>query len=325
VSSVSSLLRSKQLIWISLHSYQQLTRTRESQHVVFKYKPLDQSDNGFFRWLDERPGPPSPRISDDGADMDGDEVQHAILVRMVRVTVKDTDDWRPLEFEIRSLHIIAMLVEILGFKARRGVILLPARCQALFHKLADIRAYMSKHRALSDEAKEHFEAFQKAVLADMKEDEDALRASKQNGTIIFESLWVIFPPGDLVLWHEYGSQQLMKLTQIQLRSRQDNRGKDEKHWEVAGVQVDWNGMYVGYVQKTVRIYEYAGAESMEDLAAMPLSSHSSPKRVYENITRRGTKFASLRGCHVKAYSGSGYIQEQHGEDEVPVSTPIPLI
>lgn len=286
---------------------------------MYKYKSLDQTANGSARWLDERPGPPLRSTLDIAENVTKDKPQHTILVRMARVTLEGVHAWKPIEFEIRSPHISGLLVDVLNHQPVRDLVLLPARFQPLFYRVDEIRAYIAMKKDLSDEAREHFDAFQDTVLSDMDKDEKALRAFHETRTVRFDSLWVIFAPDSMVLWEEYGSQQIMKLTQIQLRTREDNRGKDERHWEVAGVQVDWNGMYFGHVKKTVRIFEYAGEEMVENLAAMPLTSHPSSERIYEKMLRRGAKFAGLRGYHVKAYNGAGYLQQQHGEDEVPVS------
>lgn len=124
-----------------------------------------------------------------------------------------------------------------------------------------------------------------------------LEQIKATGVASFESLWLVFAPGDHMVTNETGNLCVSKLRKVKFVEADMYT---PAYWKVTLDRVDWNGSYCGFAKKVVRVYKFA-----------------------EPQFARGKKFAALRGNHVKNCVGKKYVigEDAYGcpkETEKPV-------
>ncbi|KAM3542009.1 hypothetical protein ARSEF1564_005109 [Beauveria bassiana] len=67
--------------------------------------------------------------------------------------------------------------------------------------------------------------------------------------------------------------------------------------------VDWDGVRIGWVEKTIEIAEFAGTKPLSKLSCYPLKDHPNRAVIEEELRQRGRRWEALRGFRYKAYNG----------------------
>ncbi|KAK0711900.1 P-loop containing nucleoside triphosphate hydrolase protein [Lasiosphaeris hirsuta] len=123
---------------------------------------------------------------------------------------------------------------------------------------------------------------------------DALGDTRLSGLISWNSIWQIFPPGELVMTKLYGVEVVCRVV-------------EHKEWpgayEVTMEYLDWNGGQCGFTSTKRNISAYQGITHVTSLPVYPLSFAEDSEAIKRALTHRGRHFEALRGYHFRTYSG----------------------
>ncbi|KAI5457147.1 P-loop containing nucleoside triphosphate hydrolase protein [Mariannaea sp. PMI_226] len=128
----------------------------------------------------------------------------------------------------------------------------------------------------------------------------ALALTKDTGEIIFEDIWQIFSPCELVMTTFYGVEAVCRVVRYERLQQFDLT----PYWKLDLEYIDWNGKICGYQTTSVNILCFAGKKYVKSLPAYPLNFHPSAKEVKERIIERGRAWEQLRGYHFRSYDGT---------------------
>jgi hypothetical protein len=127
---------------------------------------------------------------------------------------------------------------------------------------------------------------------------NSLLQTRRTRKINFETVWQIFPPGELVVTRLFGVDAIRRVLKYEQRERYD-----EKIWIITTEHVDWNGEGCGYATATTTIEGFEGFRRVTSLSIYPLSFKDAAGEIKSNMIERGRKFERLRGYHFRRYSG----------------------
>ncbi|KAL1607619.1 hypothetical protein SLS60_002553 [Paraconiothyrium brasiliense] len=145
----------------------------------------------------------------------------------------------------------------------------------------------------------HFKLLVDILSAEIKPHIEQVGDLLLNSVISFNYLWAIFEPGTEIYSLVDGQHRLYRLTSshyVQLSDR-------TKIFRLACQFVDTDGVNFGYNSTTLTIGEFADVIRIVDLTVLPAYMKPDIDLVRAQLTERGKKFESLKGCHYKAYSG----------------------
>ncbi|CAI6341094.1 unnamed protein product [Periconia digitata] len=149
-----------------------------------------------------------------------------------------------------------------------------------------------------------------------------LEASQTSGTIQFEFLWTLFPPGELVYATPFMKQPQLFIVKESLSyieyERGDNRGDREqgkrlaRYWYLDCWSYDWDGKKYNRVPLTLKFDNFQGARKINTLPCYPLKyrdDRDDPDNVKlkEKLVSRGKLFVNYcerkRGKQMLDYEG----------------------
>ncbi|MCJ1404796.1 hypothetical protein MMC11_008022 [Xylographa trunciseda] len=151
----------------------------------------------------------------------------------------------------------------------------------------------------STETRRHLKILVDILEPEFAKSRNILRECRMHGVVKFESLWLIFTPGDLVYSIVDGQECVTRLNEA---SYVVSHGK--KYFELLSENVDFDGHVFGFGACDIQINNYRGTMKTTDLVAMPIELHADKLNIKERLTKRGKKFEQLRGYNFKAYKGS---------------------
>jgi hypothetical protein len=147
---------------------------------------------------------------------------------------------------------------------------------------------------------------------------EALQEIKDRRLVSFDQLWLIFPPGEMVITLIKGNLSCCEV--IDTETYKDVGGK---HFIVKMQKFDWNGRYCGFTTTAISIDEYYEPTFVVKLAVYPLTfagDEDEVKAIRTKLLRRGRKFGGLRGFHVMKCKGDKFVCEK----AMPENTPRPV-
>ena len=127
-----------------------------------------------------------------------------------------------------------------------------------------------------------------------------LRTIMLTKQVEFDSLWLIFAPGQLIYSKHTGAEQLYRLRSFTLGQ---TMGEPPK-WMVGLEYLDWNGRVTGFSATDTSISNYSGSKALNSLECVPLKWHWNSEEIVNRLTSRGRKFSALRGYHFKFCEGN---------------------
>ena len=152
----------------------------------------------------------------------------------------------------------------------------------------------------STETRKHIKVLREVLEPEFAKARNTLHECRVHGVIKFESLWVIFRPGELIYCTVDGQECIAKLREgSYVKSPLSGKLNFELQCEV----VDFDGSMFGYGLEHIQLGQYRGTAHTKDLAAMPLDMLSSKLNVKARLVERGRKFEKLRGYNFKHYAG----------------------
>jgi hypothetical protein len=135
----------------------------------------------------------------------------------------------------------------------------------------------------------------------------ALEEIERTETISFSQLWLIFPPGELVVALIEGNMCVCRLRKLAI---------GQKDLTLTMEQFDWNGRYCGFKDTLVELFAYPELKPMSKLRPYPLR-FASNKEIQTKLLARGRQFAALRGFHVRKCVGEKYVSLRKSHDQIP--------
>ncbi|KAK3302765.1 P-loop containing nucleoside triphosphate hydrolase protein [Chaetomium strumarium] len=143
--------------------------------------------------------------------------------------------------------------------------------------------------------------FLQPILAGSIED---LTSTRDTGTIRYDMLWQIYPPGEQVLTKFYGVDTICRVVKY-------HKSQRRRCWIITLEYVDWDGERCGLRTTEVRIPLYSGLRRVTSFPAYPLSFAEKPEEIREAMMARGRRFQELRGYHFLSYEGVKILTESN--------------
>ncbi|XWW97916.1 hypothetical protein V2A60_005912 [Cordyceps javanica] len=120
----------------------------------------------------------------------------------------------------------------------------------------------------------------------------------KNKVTDFEHCWLLFTPGCTILTQLHGHTVAARF----------NSGKYVETncgpmYSISCSYVDWDGVRVGWAEKTTGISQFLGTKPFSNLSCYPLEHHPNRASIETDLRRRGRRWESLQGFRYKAYKG----------------------
>lgn len=250
-----------------------------------------KDDDGEWTWVDEY-----PKDVKEAAENEETE-KFALIVR----NQKSKDSRKKLEAHsivIQSPSLRNVLGEILedypGVSCELQRLIFEAPFAPFIHRWAAFLKYM-KRTDLDKLTREHlnllYDVLQYEIGDTIKEFEDYVL----NGVITFDSLWMIFQPGGVVVSAHKGPLSAFELVNSEYVKLQ------------CGVFlrldcdcVEWDGEDFGRYTEEIYVASFSGTKKIVSLNAKPLPFFEGKEQLKVNLIERGRKFEELAGRHYKA-------------------------
>ena len=176
--------------------------------------------------------------------------------------------------------------------------------EPLFHRWDDLLE--AGRNETSTETRKHIKVLQEVLETEFEKSRNILRECRLHGVIKFDSLWIIFKPGELIYGTVDGRECVMKLRE----AAYVQTPVGGLNFELQCDNVDFDGSHFGYGSGDIQIEKFRGTANTKDLPAMPLDLVSDKLNVKERLVARGRKFEKLRGYSFKNYKGSVALFDQ---------------
>ncbi|EGR51376.1 uncharacterized protein TRIREDRAFT_75247 [Trichoderma reesei QM6a] len=140
---------------------------------------------------------------------------------------------------------------------------------------------------------------------------NSLEQTRLTGKVKFDSLWQIFPPGELVMTQMYGQDTICRVLKHQLLGKSyASRGV----WVIDMEYVDWNGDQCGYLTMKTKISGYEGYARAHQLPTWPIAYANDPEAIKARMIARGRQFEELRTYHFMQYEGRKIVRRRRRRD-----------
>lgn len=139
-----------------------------------------------------------------------------------------------------------------------------------------------------------------------------LSSPKNLDTIVFEQLWTLFTPGDVVISKSFLGEAQAFIVNESLESsiESPSRWNRTRYWSLTCWAYDWTGTTFRRVPVELRVNDFRGARKIESLAVFPLKYLPSEK--WQELIERGKRFRELcikpKGSHLHEYSGDAILR-----------------
>ena len=168
----------------------------------------------------------------------------------------------------------------------------------LFHRWEELLE--AGRNETSTETRKHIKVLCDVLEPEFAKARNTLHECRVHGVIKFESLWVIFKPGELIHCTIDGQECIAKLREA---SYVKSPLSGKLNFELQSEVVDFDGSMFGYGLEYTQLGQYRGTAHTKDLAAMPLEMLPNKLNVRAKLVDRGRKFEKLRGYNFKHYAG----------------------
>ncbi|KAI1322178.1 ATPase [Xylariaceae sp. FL0255] len=179
------------------------------------------------------------------------------------------------------------------------------------HRWFDFTTYMNKED-LDTTTKEHLVILQDILKYEIGDAITAFEDYVSNGVVTYEHLWMIFPPGSVVLAAHKGP-----LSAFELGDTKYKETRCGKFFELKADCVDYSGKSFGRYTEYINIPEFVGIKPIKGLHAFPLPFHPEKEAVSAALIQRGRIFEKLAGYNYKAYDAMAITWDRE-HNEVPI-------
>ncbi|KAL9629586.1 MAG: hypothetical protein Q9204_005184 [Flavoplaca sp. TL-2023a] len=151
------------------------------------------------------------------------------------------------------------------------------------------------------ETKSHIQLFYDALKTELGPTLETRDDFYNHEIITFESLWMIFTPGDLVITSQNGRQVAAKLT---------DADEHERVHRLKCEMIHFNGSSVGWGTHWFDIPKFTGMRKINELTVYPLHFHGNVNRITRELIDNGKAYYRLLGVSHKHYRGDALIRHQ---------------
>ena len=229
--------------------------------------------------------------------------------------------------EILSPHIIKALQKVVkeypSVNLGGDVIIIEGQVKCLFHYRKELAAYADD---LEDQAARlhvllalHF--MERELRQPIKVYEAMVESATISPSTVFQCMWMIFRPGELVVTGTGEKTQVLQLVDTVLSPCQPPK------WVVFGRMLTHDGTSFGHADRTWEVNGFEGSKPIRELQIFPLKNHENKEIIVDKLIARGKKFCSLKGSHHKFYKGIAFAlgrernRNQYGQiDAFPLET-----
>ena len=231
------------------------------------------------------------------------------------------DEWATHSVEIQSPKLKAILNTVFegypNWQTDKDPFTFRPPFHPFFHRWDKLS--LSLRAQETDEEKSHLHLLLKVLVPEITTFAVALEEFNKTRLIRFSDLWLIFPPGELVVAEIDGSTCVVRLRKTTLCS---GRMGQPDLFLLEVEQLDWNGSYCGYKELCLTIVEFAAPTLVTKLSVYPLRCAAHEQDLRTKLVRRGRLFAKYRGFHTMWCKGTKHVIAGSGEDKEakPVSS-----
>ncbi|KAI8932051.1 hypothetical protein NX059_010940 [Plenodomus lindquistii] len=239
-----------------------------------------------------------------------DSAKFALIVKHDRIQEDDGSSALKLHsIQVQSPLIKALLGTVFanypGIKTNLKKLLFLAPFREFFYRWKEF--LQASEISQQDEVQAaHFKLLFDIVSAEVQPHIDEVKDLLANDVINFANLWAILEPDIDVYSLVDGQHRLYRLGRTSYAKLPDGT----QVLQLSCQFVDTNGVNFGYTPTILTIGEFADVVHVVDLTVVPAHIKPNIDTIRTQLTERGKRFESLKGCHYKAYSG----------DYIPVDT-----
>ncbi|KAM3498328.1 hypothetical protein MY10362_008350 [Beauveria mimosiformis] len=157
-------------------------------------------------------------------------------------------------------------------------------------------ATIDEHRDAT--TREHLQLLHKILTDDLGATIQLRKDYFKNKATDFEHAWLLFTPGCTILTQLHGQT---------IAARFNSGSYDETPcgpiYSINCSYVDWDGVRIGWVEKTTDITKFAGTKPFSKLSCYPLKYHPNRAVIEQELRQRGRRWEALRCFRYKAYNG----------------------
>ncbi|KAM3439698.1 hypothetical protein NHJ13734_003579 [Beauveria thailandica] len=157
-------------------------------------------------------------------------------------------------------------------------------------------ATVDEHRDAT--TREHLQLLHNILTDDLGATIQLRKDYFKNKATDFEHAWLLFTPGCTILTQIHGQT---------IAARFNSGSYDETPcgpiYSINCSYVDWDGVRIGWVEKTTAVSKFAGTKPFSKLSCYPLKYHPNRAVIEQELRQRGRRWEALRGFRYKAYNG----------------------
>lgn len=146
--------------------------------------------------------------------------------------------------------------------------------------------------------REHLKLLHKILSEDLGADIQLRKDYFKNKVTDFDHVWFLFTPGCTILTNLHGHTIAAKFNYGNYVQTQCGMV-----YSINCSYVDWDGVRVGWVEKTSAVSAFNGTKPFSELECYPLEYHPQRKSIEETLCKRGRRWEALRGFRYKNYDG----------------------
>jgi len=211
--------------------------------------------------------------------------------------------WRTHSIEINNPNICTFISQFLndspGEKFSKSKIKLKPPYMALFYKFRQIQETLEKknNSKLTAACRLLFDI----LLEDWKPFAKDLEEFQSSGLIAFQSIWTLFPPGELAVFTISNEIAVGRVCNTMMSA-------------VEVEAIDHTGSGCAYITFERSIAQFDGLRKVNCLEVYPLQYNEERVTLKKRLIERGREFENLKGRHVKYYKGGEYGSDTVGHD-----------
>lgn len=236
---------------------------------------------------------------------------YAIVHRLSKSKGKTNGAWETHSIEIQSNRLKAFLDTIFedyrGWNSDTEPYTFRPPFWKFFHRWETLKLGYAQQPDKS--ARDEVKMLIDILLPFMTPQRTALEEIERTEAISFSQLWLIFPPGELVVTPIKGNMCVCRLCEL------DTAGK---YLTLTMEQIDWNGRYCGFKYTQANLLDYSELKPVSKLRTYPLRFASNKKEIQTKLLARGRQFAALRGFHVRKCVGGKYVSLRKSNEKPKV-------
>jgi hypothetical protein len=203
----------------------------------------------------------------------------------------------PIELAINSTYLQKQFRKLVDIEQYHNVLLLSSKLLLaapfgpLYHHVDDMKAIVAEDSNVAQTERNNMDALYYFVCkgwpAKLYED---VRSKISEGFIIYDEIWALFRPGDIVISEDpIGQFELSRVESVKLEQEPHRSGYTmlEHRWYVTLVGNTWHQRRFKRASIRCRIEKFAGSKKITDLDFYPLSHHDTKTSVREFAIQRG--------------------------------------